>query len=116
MLAPARKGRFQLARKTTQLRVHGNVHVCVPFLVLGYMLQCMLPWYVHGAAAANPLPSRTMHVVRLGHCDRIGISGLVAEYIVAIDVTRVRFPADALFFFKHNDWEVSHLDNGPTRA
>ena len=24
------------------------------------------------------------------------ISGLVAEYIVAIDVTRVRFPADAL--------------------
>ena len=23
------------------------------------------------------------------------ISGLVAEYIVAIDVTRVRFPADA---------------------
>ena len=27
------------------------------------------------------------------------ISGLVAEYIVAIDVTRVRFPADALFLF-----------------
>ena len=25
------------------------------------------------------------------------ISGLVAEYIVAIDVTRVRFPADAQF-------------------
>ena len=25
------------------------------------------------------------------------ISGLVAEYIVAIDVTRARFPADALF-------------------
>ena len=24
------------------------------------------------------------------------ISGLVVEYIVAIDVTRVRFPADAL--------------------
>ena len=24
------------------------------------------------------------------------ISGLVAEYIVAIDVTRVRFPADAM--------------------
>ena len=24
------------------------------------------------------------------------ISGLVAEYIVAIDVTRVRFPADAI--------------------
>ena len=27
----------------------------------------------------------------------IGISGLVVEYIVAIDVTRVRFPADASF-------------------
>ena len=26
----------------------------------------------------------------------ISISGLVVEYIVAIDVTRVRFPADAL--------------------
>ena len=26
-----------------------------------------------------------------------GISGLVVEYIVAIDVTRVRFPADAIF-------------------
>ena len=26
----------------------------------------------------------------------LSISGLVAEYIVAIDVTRVRFPADAL--------------------
>ena len=25
------------------------------------------------------------------------ISGLVVEYIVAIDVTRARFPADALF-------------------
>ena len=32
---------------------------------------------------------------------RVGISGLVVEYVVAIDVTRVRFPADALpqFFF-----------------
>ena len=28
----------------------------------------------------------------------MGISGLVAEYIVAIDVTRVRFPADAVCF------------------
>ena len=28
--------------------------------------------------------------------DIISISGLVVEYIVAIDVTRVRFPADAL--------------------
>ena len=27
----------------------------------------------------------------------VGISGLVVEYIVAIDVTRARFPADAGF-------------------
>ena len=27
----------------------------------------------------------------------VSISGLVVEYIVAIDVTRVRFPADAFF-------------------
>ena len=30
------------------------------------------------------------------------ISGLVVEYIVAIDVTRVRFPADALFTCVYN--------------
>ena len=29
------------------------------------------------------------------------ISGLVVEYIVAIDVTRVRFPADAFSSFVH---------------
>ena len=27
----------------------------------------------------------------------VSISGLVVEYVVAIDVTRVRFPADAVF-------------------
>ena len=33
-------------------------------------------------------------------CKQIArISGLVAEYIVAIDVTGVRFPADAYDFF-----------------
>jgi hypothetical protein len=31
-----------------------------------------------------------------GRPDVASISGLVVEYIVAIDVTRVRFPADAL--------------------
>ena len=43
----------------------------------------------------------------------ISISGLVVEYIVAIDVTRVRFPADALFaapigfiFTRVEDFEV----------
>ena len=36
----------------------------------------------------------------------ISISGLVVEYIVAIDVTRVRFPADA-FLFSH--WKTSRI-------
>ena len=31
------------------------------------------------------------------------ISGLVVEYIVAIDVTRVRFPADAFAGMRHQD-------------
>ena len=31
----------------------------------------------------------------------VSISGLVVEYIVAIDVTRVRFPADAM----HAKWK-----------
>ena len=41
------------------------------------------------------------------------ISGLVAEYIVAIDVTRVRFPADAfhfgIAFGKHNNIGIYEL-------
>ena len=37
------------------------------------------------------------------------ISGLVVEYIVAIDVTRVRFPADALFEFVCLVWVLSLL-------
>ena len=36
-----------------------------------------------------------------------GISGLVAEYIVAIDVTRVRFPADALLW----QWQASAISS-----
>ena len=34
------------------------------------------------------------------------ISGLVAEYIVAIDVTRVRFPADALPFLHRSSLRI----------
>ena len=38
------------------------------------------------------------------------ISGLVVEYIVAIDVTRVRFPADAfLHVFAHARARAMHL-------
>ena len=45
------------------------------------------------------------------------ISGLVVEYIVAIDVTRVRFPADASIFgpsrIQPSRWPKSHRELGP---
>ena len=43
------------------------------------------------------------------------ISGLVVEYIVAIDVTRVRFPADAYLAYLYNQpWLYLHtvIDEG----
>ena len=41
------------------------------------------------------------------------ISGLVAEYIVAIDVTRVRFPADAYAFCRKRAprWRVLRAES-----
>ena len=41
--------------------------------------------------------------------DITSISGLVVEYIVAIDVTRLRFPADALIAVR---WVTHTLPNG----
>ena len=42
--------------------------------------------------------------------DLTSISGLVVEYIVAIDVTRVRFPADAFHHvFAHARARAMHL-------
>ena len=38
----------------------------------------------------------------------MGISGLVVEYIVAIDVTRVRFPADAICHLSSGGIECYH--------
>ena len=34
------------------------------------------------------------------HRPQTSVSGLVVEYVVAIDVTRVRFPADAFLYFQ----------------
>lgn len=48
---------------------------------------------LHISSCARQLGGRFEHLSNRS----IGISGLVVEYIVAIDVTRVRFPADALF-------------------
>jgi hypothetical protein len=42
----------------------------------------------HGEVPECAISSKRQHIIT-------GISGLVVEYIVAIDVTRVRFPADA---------------------
>ena len=42
-------------------------------------------------------PTPQTRKVNASHKKGMSISGLVVEYIVAIDVTRVRFPADALF-------------------
>ena len=53
---------------------------------------------VKGRAAA--IAGRSATLQPLGVCrwgGFSGISGLVVEYIVAIDVTRARYPADALF-------------------
>ena len=52
------------------------------------MLSCVAwrPFPLTSALFKNPLAAALVH----------RISGLVVEYIVAIDVTRARFPADAL--------------------
>ena len=48
---------------------------------------------------AEPLWDTFRRFYRFIHDARIhSISGLVVEYVVAIDVTRVRFPADAYLF------------------
>ena len=39
----------------------------------------------------------------------VSISGLVVEYIVAIDVTRVRFPADAFALLLRDDLPMETL-------
>jgi hypothetical protein len=51
---------------------------------------------ITSALQSNSARARSQNVrVRGGSADHSCISGLVVEYIVAIDVTRVRFPADA---------------------
>ena len=48
------------------------------------------------------------------HFLRQSISGLVAEYIIAIDVTRVRFPADASFVRKATTLSNRRRENSAT--
>ena len=48
------------------------------------------------------------------HLLRQSISALVAEYIVAIDVTRVRFPADAAFVRKATTLSNRRRENSAT--
>ena len=73
-------------------------------------------------SAAGELSARTWGDAKCknsAQCIR-SISGLVAEYIVAIDVTRVRFPADA---FRSHAFDVPlghiifhHRDSSPGRS
>ena len=69
------------------------------------------PWHLQGVPRATPgrprgvpraLSGRLQGVLRAEKLAKLqkfpfgqSISGLVVEYIVAIDVTRVQFPADA---------------------
>ena len=48
------------------------------------------------ATNSMPVPHAMINQLCTKNPFGISISGLVVEYIVAIDVTRVRFPADAL--------------------
>ena len=54
-------------------------------LMLSRVARCPFP--LTSALFKGPLAAALVH----------RISGLVVEYILAIDVTRVRFPADAFF-------------------
>jgi hypothetical protein len=56
--------------------------------------QRLQPVHLMAKAKAGPRPNGSQ---ARQAAVRNSISGLVVEYIVAIDVTRVRFPADAFF-------------------
>ena len=56
--------------------------------------------FVRGfSATLDPKPDSKPHRKFNERHHNQSISGLVAEYIVAIDVTRVRFPADAFYLW-----------------
>ena len=59
------------------------------------------------------IPMTTTIVLAPKHQDS-SISGLVVEYIVAIDVTRVRFPADAYFEHKVMLLRHDHMPRPPS--
>ena len=54
------------------------------------------PWPASGGLPSRWWVGRGRQAEQLGRSKSQSISGLVVEYIVAIDVTQVRFPADAL--------------------
>ena len=70
------KGKCHLLHFVFSSRLHFEESLCDPAMLAGYCYG---------------------EVIDVRHVQTYiqGISGLVAEYIVAIDVTRVRFPADA---------------------
>ena len=60
--------------------------------------QCSL--LEHEALVCACLISVEFNIIRVCSRQSSGINGVVVEYIVAIDVTRRRFPADAFVYFR----------------
>ena len=63
------------------------------FLAAG---ACQLGQFRSNLTSERTSGANTVDRLRADH--GVSISGLVVEYIVAVDVTRVRFPADAMVF------------------
>ena len=71
----------------------------VALIILLQSLYCGVKgsgYEMNARARARPRSNNGFSALLPGEIN--SISGLVVEYIVAIDVTRVRFPADALYF------------------
>jgi hypothetical protein len=62
--------------------------------------------FVFDARTCTPARGRQANITKVS---TYGISGLVVEYIVAIDVTRVRFPADAFALLLRDDLPMETL-------
>ena len=93
--APVRKGVG--SNPTAVIAQHS--FKCVMRAMWGSLVRRLLANFVFlfGQHACGMHVFAKLFAMTLACCELSSISGLVVEYIVAIDVTRVRFPADALF-------------------
>ena len=78
------------------------------------MFACVTTLFPQNRSLGVTFKSREDHSIGLSDNDFIfsnSVIGLVVEYVVAIDVTRVRFPADALFSIDFMAiWETRSLE------